>query len=75
MISFIKVTMKTKMIKCQKTIRDKESDGEVSDYFLVKILVLNASFRISQQEVLYENKCFEKTFSGVMFFCTYGQKP
>ena len=52
---------------------DKESDMDVS-FFLVKILVmngylktmkLNVSFRSSQQEMFYKNKCSAKTCSGI----------
>ena len=77
LMSFMKVTMKTKMFKCQKTIIQtiKKVIEKYHTFFLVKICVMNnVSFRSIQQKVFYENKCSAKTCSGMYFFCTYGQK-
>ena len=63
LISFMKITMETKMFKCQKNnSSDKKSDREVSD-FLSSEGSCDASFRSNQQEVFCENKCSAKICS------------
>ena len=56
LINFRKVTMKTKMFKCQKTIIQmiKKVTRKSLTFFLVKILMMNICFRSSQQNVFYK---------------------
>ena len=54
LISFMKVTMKTKMFKCQKKIIQvkTKATGKFLTFFLVKILVMNGYLKS------YETECF-----------------
>ena len=56
-VTFVKVTMKMKLFKCQKTITQaiKKVTWKFETFFLVKIIVMDVSLRSSQLEVFYEN--------------------
>ena len=78
LIRFMKVTLTTKMFKCQKAIIQsiKKVNGTFLTFFLVQIPVMNnVSFISSQQELPYKNTCSAKTCSEMKFFSTYGQNP
>ena len=59
----MKVTPTTKMFKCQEKIIQaiKKVTGKfLITFFLMKIPVMNVSFRSSQQELFYKKKVFCK---------------
>ena len=76
LINFVKVAMKTKSTQVPENNNssDNKSDREVSDFSLVKILVMNGYLKITKQnllfnsrhqEVICKNKCSVKRCSGM----------